>query len=430
MAPQFGQQRGDDVEVSALVDVATVGVVRVAEVVDVVGVADTVGVTEVVVRGADVVETGVVDVVVVTGAVVLVVLEDGELDVVDVCVVEAFVVGVADVVGVVAGVSGFSCSRSLSRLSCASLSARSAFLKRFSARIFATVSEAFCSSTPAALNSAAAWSTMCCPSASVEGFGGATYDGKTIRVVVGAWDDFDEGFVEGFSEEDVADEEVDEEKDVVVSGVIVTVMVGASEVVGVGTGWALGMVGIGSGGRSGKDGWLEDEEDEEVEDVVGVGFGRSDVVEVVVVTSGGTGDGDGVGVGFWRRLLRRMRISASRGCGVSPGLRERPETMSRSSQLCASAIAWPISCAMVMIRLVAPTVDANICGLIRTVSDGPPPVTRPSTGRLGSTSTLTASGVLWSMNLISRYPPRSRTALTHRSAARWMSARWPVVSYR
>lgn len=173
-------------EVSALVDVATVGVVRVAEVVDVVGVADTLGVAEVVVRGADVVETGVVGVVVVTGAVVLVVLEDGELDVVDVCVVEAFVVGVADVVGVVAGVSGFSCSRSLSRLSCASLSARSAFLKRFSARIFATVSEAFCSSTPAALNSAAAWSTMCCPSASVEGFGGATYDGKTIRVVVGA----------------------------------------------------------------------------------------------------------------------------------------------------------------------------------------------------------------------------------------------------
>lgn len=181
-------------EVSALVDVATVGVVRVAEVVDVVGVADTLGVAEVVVRGTDVVETGVVDVVetgvvgvvVVTGAVVLVVLEDGELDVVDVCVVEAFVVGVADVVGVVAGVSGFSCSRRLSRLSCASLSARSAFLKRFSARIFATVSEAFCSSTPAALNSAAAWSTMCCPSASVEGFGGATYDGKTIRVVVGA----------------------------------------------------------------------------------------------------------------------------------------------------------------------------------------------------------------------------------------------------
>lgn len=137
VAPQFGQQRGDDVEVSALVDVATVGVVRVAEVVDVVGVADTLGVAEVVVRGTDVVETGVVDVVVVTGvvdvvvvtgAVVLVVLENGVLDVVDVCVVEAFVVGVADVVGVVAGVSGFSCSRSLSRLSCASLSARSAFL--------------------------------------------------------------------------------------------------------------------------------------------------------------------------------------------------------------------------------------------------------------------------------------------------------------
>ena len=128
VAPQFGQQRGDDVEVSALVDVATVGVVRVAEVVDVVGVADTLGVAEVVVRGADVVETGVVDVVVVTGAVVLVVLEDDELDVVDVCVVEAGVVGVADVVGVVVGVSGFICSRRLSRLSCASLSARSAFL--------------------------------------------------------------------------------------------------------------------------------------------------------------------------------------------------------------------------------------------------------------------------------------------------------------
>ncbi len=421
MAPQFGQQRGDDVEVSALVDVATVGVVRVAEVVDVVGVADTLGVAEVVVRGADVVETGVVDVVVVTGAVVLVVLENGVLDVVDVCVVEAFVVGVADVVGVVAGVSGFSCSRSLSRLSCASLSARSAFLRRFFARISATLSEAFCSSTPAALNSAAAWSTMCCPSASVEGFGGATYDGRVMRLVLVVGVGFGEGEGEGFGVVGVVD--------VVGTTVVVEVFC----VVGVGTGWALGMVGIGSGGRSGKDGWLGDEEgeeDEEVEDVVGVGFGRSDVVDVVVVTSGGTGDGDGVGVGFWRRLLRRMRISASRGCGVSPGLRERPETMSRSSQLCASAIAWPISCAMVMIRLVAPTVDANICGLIRTVSDGPPPVTRPSTGRLGSTSTLTASGVLWSMNLISRYPPRSRTALTHRSAARWMSARWPVVSYR
>ena len=241
--------------------------------------------------------------------------------------------------------------------------------------------------------------------------------------MLGTCEDVEDGLeVEGL---EVAVVEVDG----VVSGAIVTVTEGASEVVElvevVGSGWALGMVGMGSGGRSGKDGWLEDEEDE---DVVGVGFGRSDVVEVVVVTSGGTGDGDGVGVGFWRRLLRRMRISASRGCGVSPGLRERPETMSRSSQLCASAIAWPISCAMVMIRLVAPTVDANICGLIRTVSDGPAPVTRPSTGRLGSTSTLTASGVLWSMNLISRYPPRSRTALTHRSAARWMSARWPVVS--
>ena len=214
--------------------------------------------------------------------------------------------------------------------------------------------------------------------------------------MLGTCEDVEDGLeVEGLEVEglEVAVVEVDG----VVSGAIVTVTEGASEVVElvevVGSGRALGIVGIGNGGRSGRDGWLDDEDEED--DVVGFGFGRSEVVGVTTGGKGeGSGEGSGVGVGFWRRLLRRMRISASRGCGVSPGLRERPETMSRSSQLCASAIAWPISCAMVMIRLVAPTVDANICGLIRTVSDGPPPVTRPSTGRLGSTSTLTASGVL------------------------------------
>ena len=128
VAPQFGQHAGELVEVSALVDDATVGVVRVVEVADVVGVAETLGATEVVVRGADVVELeGCVDVVV-TGATVLVVLEVGELDV-DVVendevaeVVE--VAGVTGVVDVVVEVSLASCLRSFSRLSLASARAR------------------------------------------------------------------------------------------------------------------------------------------------------------------------------------------------------------------------------------------------------------------------------------------------------------------
>ena len=406
-------------EVSTLVDDATVGVVRVVEVVDVVGATvvnafDVVG-SLVVVRGAD-----VVDLVELEGCADVV-------DVADVVVTGATVLEVRELVGV----SLASCSRSFSRLALASARARFALSTCRLAKMRSFVLAASFSVCSAFFNVASASATMRSPSSTVEGFGGATYSGATMYSVLGTCEDVGDGF-------EVAVFEVDG----VVSGAIVTVTVGASEVVGVvgvvevtvvvGSGRTLGTVG--SGGRSGKDGWLGAEvvgvvEVDEEDEVVGVGFGRS---EVVVVTTGGkgegSGDGSGVGVGFWRRLLRRMRISASRGWGSSPGFREFPETMRRSSQLCASAIAWPISCAMVMMRLFAPTVGANICGLIRTVRVGPPPVTRPSTGRLGSTITLTASGVLWSMNLMSRYPPRSRTALTHRFAARWMSARWPVVS--
>lgn len=387
-------------EVSTLVDDATVGVVRVVEVVDVVGATvvnafDVVG-SLVVVRGADVVD--------------LVELE-GCVDVADVVVTGATVLDVRELVGV----SLASCSRSFSRLALASARARFALSTCRLAKMRSFVLAASFSACSAFFNVASASATMRSPSSTVEGFGGATYSGATMYSVLGTCEDVGDGFeVDGFEVFEVVG---------VVGVVEVTVVVGS--------GRALGTVG--SGGRSGKDGWLGAEvvgvvEVDEEDDVVGFGFGRS---EVVVTTGGkgeGSGDGSGVGVGFWRRLLRWMRISASRGWGSSPGLREFPETMRRSSQLCASAIAWPISCAMVMMRLFAPTVGANICGLIRTVRVGPPPVTRPSTGRLRSTSTLTASGVLWSMNLMSRYPPRSRTALTHRFAAYSMSARWPVVS--
>lgn len=384
-------------EVSTLVDDATVGVVRAAEVVDVVGVADMLGAAEVVVRGADVVD--------------LVELE-GCVGVADVVVTGATVLDVRELVGV----SLASFSRSFSRLALASARARFALSTCRLAKMRSFVLAASCAACSAFFNVASASVTMRSPSSTVEGFGGATYSGATMYSVLGTCEDVGDGFeVDGFEVFEVVG---------VVGVVEVTVVVGS--------GRALGTVG--SGGRSGKDGWLGAEvvgvvEVDEEDEVVGVGFGRS---EVVVVTTGGkgegSGDGSGVGVGFWRRLLRWMRISASRGWGSSPGLREFPETMRRSSQLCASAIAWPISCAMVMMRLFAPTVVANICGLIRTVRVGPPPVTRPSTGRLRSTSTLTASGVLWSMNLMFRYPPRSRTALTHRFAAYSMSARWPVVS--
>lgn len=179
---------------------------------------------------------------------------------------------------------------------------------------------------------------MRCPSASVAGFGGATYSGTVMRLVLvvgvgfgfgegeGEGDGLGDGLGDGFTE--VVEVEVFGVTEVV--GVVGTAdVVEVFDVVGVGIGWTLGMVGIGSGGRSGKDGWLGAEvvgvvEVTEVVEVVGVGFGRSGVVEVVVVTSGGNGEGegDGVGVGFWRRLLRRMRISASRGWGTTPGLLE------------------------------------------------------------------------------------------------------------
>ena len=79
--------------------------------------------------------------------------------------------------------------------------------------------------------------------------------------MLGTCEDVEDGLeVEGL---EVAVVEVDG----VVSGAIVTVTEGASEVVElvevVGSGRALGLVGIGNGGRSGRDGWLDDEDEEE-----------------------------------------------------------------------------------------------------------------------------------------------------------------------
>lgn len=179
VAPQFGQHAGELVEVSSLVDDATVGVVRAAEVVDVVrvadvvGVADTLGAVEVVVRGANVVGvTDVADVVVVVcGADVADV--DGCADVV---VTGATVLEVGELV--VVSLASF--SRSFSRLSLASARARFALSTCRLAKMRSFVLAASRSACSAFFKVASASATMRSPSSTVEGFGGATYSGATM----------------------------------------------------------------------------------------------------------------------------------------------------------------------------------------------------------------------------------------------------------